>query len=199
MLEFHQISGVHIFPHSTVRKMQSRGRYQRFIIFCLATQLSSMTRLALAKLVAKHFGLTLTNGYNHVYVELSTSLIPNRIVEDDGSLPAIRGPKVIQKEGITCFRLTNLGVLAASVLDEITFEKRMLLLGAYLASENSGLFEDAKELIQKNIQSYPEFAFDLIKHGLAEFFDGRASHPLEIIPKRNNHVQADGSQVIKRS
>src|SRR5205807_1562957 len=124
MPEFQQVSGVHIFPHTTVRKVPSRGRYQRFIVFLLATQVSSMTRLAIAKLLAKNFKLTLANGYNHVYVELSTALIPNRIIEEYGSLPAVRGPRVLQKDGIKCFRLTNLGILAASVLDEIPYETR---------------------------------------------------------------------------
>jgi hypothetical protein len=78
-----------------------------------------MTKGALAKELAKKFKISLRNAYTHVYQELSDNLVPSGIVEVDGFLPATRGPRVFQMNGVPCFDLSLLGIVVAASLDEI--------------------------------------------------------------------------------
>jgi hypothetical protein len=55
----------------------------------------------------------------HGYKELNDNLVPSGIVEVDGFLPATRGPRVFQMNGVPCFRLSLLGTVVAASLDEI--------------------------------------------------------------------------------
>jgi hypothetical protein len=56
-----------IFPKSQAAGISLRGTHQRYILVCLVQQqqLSSMTRSALAKELAKKFKISLRNAYTH--------------------------------------------------------------------------------------------------------------------------------------
>lgn len=66
-----------IFPKSQASGISLRGTHQRYILICLVQQLSSMTKGALAKELAKKFKISLRNAYTHVYKELNDNLVPS--------------------------------------------------------------------------------------------------------------------------
>ena len=172
------------FPEITIKKVSSRGNFQKFIIVTLATQISSMTRFALAKLLAKKFDISVRSAYEHVSVELTKCLIPKGIVEENGYLPAIRGPRVVQEHGTTCYRLTRLGMLIASTIDDISIDEKKHLLQRYMNSKDLGRAEaELREELMNNFQRYPEFTLELVKRAVYEFLDGRSDHPLDYIRK----------------
>jgi hypothetical protein len=174
---------VWVFPTSsgTIRK---RGTYQRFIIVCMTQQVSSITKRVLARQMAKKFGMSLRNAYTHTYIELNDSLIPSGIVEQDGVVPATRGPRVFQINGVPCFRLSKFGILVACSLDEIDIDKRMLLFAEYLETDSLWHQDPRKEELLSHLQAYPEFTLELLKRGVIEYLEGKADHPLSILPTR---------------
>jgi hypothetical protein len=176
-----------LFPRSKREKIPSRGLYQRFIIMLLALQLSSMTRRALAKPLATKFNLSQRSAYEHVSTELEKCLVPDGIVEKAGSVPAVRGPKIYQVDGIPCYRLTSLGILIASCLDEVSLDDRKRLLTNFLISKSGSgnLIADYKlrrELLF-HLKKYPEFTLGLVRDSVHRFLDGQLSHPLDSIPR----------------
>lgn len=178
-----------IFPKSKQEKISSRGLYQRYIITFLALQIPSMTRRALARPLAIKFNLSLRSAYEHVSIELEKSLVPDGIVERAESVPTDRGPRIYQEEGIQCYRLTNLGMLVASCLDEIGLDDRKRLLRNLLISNGyDDLVPDhnlRRELLSY-LEEYPQFTLELVKDGIRKFLDGKLNHPLDSIPKKSS-------------
>lgn len=174
---------VWVFP-TTDGKIRKRGTYQRFIIVCMTQQVSSITKRVLAKQVAKKFGMSLRNAYTHTYTELNDSLIPSGMVEQDGAVPATRGPRVFQINGVPCFRLSRLGILVACSLDEINIDKRMLLFMEYLDSDPLWRQDPRREELLSHLQAYPEFTLELLKRGVIEYLEEKVDHPLSILPTR---------------
>lgn len=174
---------VWVFPGAggTLRK---RGVYQRFIIVCMAQQVSSITKRVLAKEMAKKFGMSLRNAYTHTYMELNDSLIPGGVVEQDGAVPATRGPRIFQLNGVPCFRLSGLGMLVACGLEEIDIGERIQLFRQYLNSDRSWHHDSRRGELLSHLQAYPEFTLELLKHGTAQYLEGKVDHPLSILPTR---------------
>ena len=52
-------------PQESSLRISLRGTHQRYILVCLVQQLSSMTKGALAKELAKKFKISLRNAYTH--------------------------------------------------------------------------------------------------------------------------------------
>jgi hypothetical protein len=174
-----------LFPRSRNEdKVPVRGVYQRFIISSLALQLSSMTRRALAKLLAQKFGVSMRSGYEHVMKELEECLIPDGIVEVADTVPSVRGPRIYRTRGIPCYRLSSIGILIAASLDEINIDERKKLLRRFLMSENTltrSLDEHGiKEEILDHLQEYPQFTLELVEKGVSQFMEGRLKHPLDV-------------------
>lgn len=182
---------VQIFPASTVRALRRRGAYQRFIVVCLVQQVSSITKSVLAKQLAKKFGMSLKNAYTHTYMELNESLLPSGIVEQDGVLPATRGPRIFQLNGVPCFRLSALGMLVACSLDEIGINERILLFRRYLDADRSWQKDSRKEELLSHLQVYPEFTLELLKHGVSQYLEGKVEHPLSVLPMRKTSTFKD--------
>jgi hypothetical protein len=176
---------VWIFP-GTGGMLRKRGAYQRFIIVCMAQQVSSITKRVLARQMAKKFGMSLRNAYTHTYTELNASLIPSGIVEQDGAVPATRGPRIIQLNGVPCFRLSGLGMLLACGLDEIDIKDRMKLFRQYLDSDKSWRRDSRKGELLSHLEAYPEFTLELLKHGAAQYLQGKVDHPLSVLPMRKS-------------
>lgn len=177
---------VWIFPGAggTLRK---RGTYQRFIIACMAQQVSSITKRVLAKQMAKKFGMSLRNAYTHTYTELNDSLLPGGIVEQDEVVPATRGPRIFQLNGVPCFRLSGIGTLMACCLEEeIDADERAQLLRRYLDSDRSWRQDSRKDELLSHLQAYPEFTLELLKHGATQYLQGKVDHPLSILPTRQS-------------
>lgn len=185
MSKIRHLHKVRVFQYSKDGTLSNRALYQRFIILCLGSQASSMTRGALAKLFAKRFNIHNRTAYGHVLIELQECLMPYKIVEEEGIIPALRGPLIVQEGGIPCYRLTNIGTLIFSCLEELSYEERKKILERYLAYEN---ISDIDELILReqlllHLAEYPEFTLELVKQGVSQFLDGQISHPFDIVPK----------------
>ncbi|UVS68405.1 hypothetical protein [Nitrososphaera viennensis] len=181
---------VWIFPSGARGTLRKRGAYQRFIVACMAQQVSSITKRVLAKQMARRFGMSLRNAYTHTYTELNESLIPGGIVEQDGAVPATRGPRIFQLDGVPCFRLSGLGMLLACCLDEIDIDRRALLFRQYLDSDRSWRRDPRKDELLSHLKAYPEFTLELLKHGASQYLEGKADHPLSAFPTRKRKSPA---------
>jgi hypothetical protein len=168
-------------------KIPVRGAYRRFIIFSLALQLSSMTKRALAKLLAQEFGISMRSAYEHVMIELKECLVPDGIVEVAGTVPSVRGPKIYQTKGIPCYRLSSIGILVAAALDEINMDERKKILQRFLTSEDImlplSLSERGRMEILEHLQEYPQFTLELVEKGVSQFLEGKLEHPLDIFQR----------------
>jgi len=178
-----------LFPkNKNENKVPNRGLYQRYIISLLALNISSMTKRALAKPLAKEFGVSMRSAYEHVMKELEECLIPDGIVELADLVLSVRGPRIYQTRGIPCYRLSNIGILIAAALDEISIEERKKILQRFLASESqlkSSNEHDIKEEILDHLQKYPQFTLELVQKGVSQFLEGRLKHPLDIFLQRS--------------
>lgn len=176
-----------LFPRRRNKdKIPVRGVYQRFIISSLALQLSSMTKRALAKLLAQKFGVSMRSAYEHVMIELEQCLIPDGIVEIEGTIPSDRGPRIYQTKGIPCYRLSGIGILIAATLDEMNIDQRKKILQHFLASEDLlpwSLNKRGVKEIQDHLQEYPQFTLELVEKGVTQFLEGRLKHPLDIFQR----------------
>ena len=150
----------------------------------LALQLSSMTKRALAKLLAQKFGVSMRSAYEHVMIELEQCLILDGIVEVEGTIPSDRGPRIYQTRGIPCYRLSGIGILIAATLDEISIDQRKKILQHFLGSEDMLLRSlnkrGVKEEILDHLQEYPQFTLELVEKGVSQFLEGKLMHPLDI-------------------
>ncbi len=179
-----------IFPKSQASGISLRGTHQRYILVCLVQQLFSMTKGALAKELAKKFEISLRNAYTHVYQELNDNLVPSGIVEVDGFLPATRGPRVFQMNGVPCFRLSLLGTVVAASLDEIDVEKWIELLQQYLGDDSivQQIGRDTKDEILSHLDKFPDFTLELIRYCVVQFLEGKTRYPLENLKKKKHRL-----------
>jgi hypothetical protein len=179
-----------LFPkNKNENKVPIRGLYQRYIISLLALNISSMTKRALAKPLAKEFGVSMGSAYEHVMKELEECLIPDGIVELADLVLSVRGPRIYQTRGIPCYRLSNIGILIAAALDEISVEERKKILQRFLASESllskSSNERGIKEEISDHLQKYPQFTLELVQKGVSQFLEGMLKHPLDIFLQKS--------------
>ena len=186
MISSQNVYKLRIFVPGKNKTLSSRSIHQRFIIMTLAFEVSSMTRGAIAKRFARRFGTTTKNAYPQVLMELQKCLIPSGIVEQEGSIQPMRGPLILQVHGIPCYRLTSLGLLIASCIDDISIDDRIKLLQRYLAAESISNFDEliVREQLLAHLREYPEFTLELVKHGASQFLEGQIDHPFDIIPRR---------------
>lgn len=148
-----------------------------------------MTKGALAKLLAKECGVSINTAYEHVLKEVNSCLIPDDVIEEDGRIPPVKGPRQFQVFGISCYRLTDLGLLIASSLDEIPIDKRFGIIETYFTSFNpSNSYEVyMKTQVTHHMQEYPEITLQLVKFGVCQFLMGRINHPFDIFFKGKDH------------
>jgi hypothetical protein len=177
---------IRIFPRNRSFSISTKGKYQRYIIVCLAQQLSSMTKGAIAKELARRFKIPIKSAYTHAYQELNENLVPRGIVEVEGFLPATRGPKIVQVSGVPCFRLSPFGILVAASLNELRIKTRAELLQRYLNDPASHQTGSDKDDLLSHLDKFPEFTLDLVRHSVSEFLEGRAKDPLEKLSMKNN-------------
>ena len=85
------------------------------IIIILATKQNpaDRTRTAISQNIAKKQGIIWKNIYSGIFHDLDEILIPLDLVEEEGRLPLLRGPKALQEKGIPFYRLTQRGLLTA--------------------------------------------------------------------------------------
>jgi hypothetical protein len=84
----------------------------------------------------------------------------------DSFLPATRGPRVFQMNGVPCFRLSLLGTVVAASLDEIDVEKRIELLQQYLGDDSivQQIGRDTKDEILSHLDKFPDFTLELNRY-----------------------------------
>lgn len=163
----------------------NRGLYQRCIIASLAIEPSKMTKRALSKDLAQKFGISVGAAYDRILRELNESLIPDGIVQEAGSVPPIRGPKILRVTGIPFYSLTDIGILTAASLDELNVNERSNLLQEFLASKTAySLNDQEKKELLYHLEKYPKFTLEMIKNGVSQFIDQKIEHPLDIIHER---------------
>jgi hypothetical protein len=183
---------VYIFPTSKARRLKRRGIYQRFIIACMTLNLSTITRRVIAIQMAKKFGMSPKNAHAHTNIELSESLIPSGIVQYAGTIPATRGPRILQLNGIPCFRLSLLGTLVASCIEEIGIEERVILLRRYLDSDRAWQQDQRKDELLSHLAAYPEFTLELVKQCVSRYLEGEEDSPLSTLPIKKSRELREG-------
>jgi len=170
-----------IFEHCKDNSLRSRGVKQRLIIrFLASVQVADITRGVLARHLASELGISRPNAYHYAYKELEVCLIPNGIVEETGIIMPARGPGQLQDAGIPCYRLTELGMLVASSLEELGIEKQKELLHRYLVLckvSNAAEFS-VNERFLSMLRNHPESAVELASYCVRDFIHGRSTCPL---------------------
>ena len=157
----------------------SRGIKQRCIIRFLALA-PDQTRNSIAKELVRDLGMRPSNSYSHVFKELEKCLIPNGIVEESGHKKTSMGPKALQESGIPAFRLTDVGMLVATSIEELGFEKRVEIVERYLiskATSNPGQFP-LYEFMLAQFHGDPKTKLRLIESGVSGFIEGKIEHPI---------------------
>lgn len=185
---------VHTF-YKSKRAICSKGVKQRLIIKLLASQKSyyypsskpDITRGVLAKYLSDKLGISAVNAYHYVFKELDECLVPNGFVEEHGAVATGKGPGLLQKTGIPCYRLTLLGMLVASTLeDEFDLQKRIELVRHYLKSKkvlDTNEFSSIEELLLR-LQRYPQKTLELIRYSVMEYINGKTRNPLDSIKRQ---------------
>jgi hypothetical protein len=126
-----------------------------------------MTKGALAKELAKKFKISLSLKCLHPRISgVKRQSCSIRYCRVDGFLPATRGPRVFQMNGVPCFRLSLVGTVVAASLDEIDVEKRIELLQQYLGDDSivQQIGRDTKDEILSHLDKFPDFTLELIRY-----------------------------------
>jgi hypothetical protein len=168
------------------KHLSTHALRQRFILKSLALykqQPLYTTRGNLSILLAREFNISKKNAYQYVFKELQKCLIPNQFVEEAGNVLTTKGPRILQRKGIPSYRLTKMGILVTSALEELEIKKRKELLEDYLISAKiSNIYEfSVNEQLLFQLRKHPEFALESIRQGVIKYIEGRTNHPFDII------------------
>ncbi|MGI0019166.1 MAG: hypothetical protein ACREAY_01705 [Nitrososphaera sp.] len=157
----------------------SRGIKQRCMIRFLALA-PGQTRNSIAKKLVLELGMRPSNSYSYVFKELEKCLIPSGIVEESGYKKTGMGPRALQESGIPTFRLTHVGMLVATSIEELGFEKRIEIVERYLiskATSNPSQFP-LYEFMLAQFHGDPKTKLQLIESGVFGFIEGKIEHPI---------------------
>jgi len=143
-------------------ELTGEAKRQRSIIIILATKQNpaDRTRTAISQNIAKKQGIIWKNIYSGIFHDLDEILIPLDLVEEEGRLPLLRGPKALQEKGIPFYRLTQRGLLTALAIYEIEDKIRILDLFYNNMPEKEKKFE---KTIKKLYEIAPVFVFSLFE------------------------------------
>lgn len=124
-------------------ELTGEAKRQRSIITILAIKQNptDRTRTTISQNIAKKQGIIWKNIYSGIFRDLDEVLIPLGLVEEEGRLPLLRGPKALQEKGIPFYHLTQRGLLVALSLNEIENKTRILDLFFSQISEKEKKFE----------------------------------------------------------
>ncbi|AIF85374.1 hypothetical protein NTE_03345 [Candidatus Nitrososphaera evergladensis SR1] len=170
----------------------SRGIKERCIIKSLARN-PGQTRNSVAKDMARELGLPFSNAYGYVFKELEGCLVPNGIIQEAGRKKTKMGPRALQESGIPSFRLTEAGMIVAASLGELELQKRMEMVEKCLTSRavaNSSEFPFYESVLAR-FRSNPKAKLQLVETGVAEFIEGKISHPIiPLLEESKEQLQA---------
>lgn len=143
-------------------ELTGEAKRQRAIITILAIKQNptERTRTAISQNIAKKQGIVWKNIYSGIFRDLDEILIPLGLVEEEGRLPLLRGPKALQEKGIPFYHLTQRGLLVALSLEEIENKTRVLDLFFSHASEKERKFE---KTVHKLYETTPIFVFSVFE------------------------------------
>ena len=180
-------STIAIFDTFKTRKNKFTGeaKRQRGIIAHLATEQSPelRTRTSIAHAIARQHGILWQNIYSGIFRDLDEVLIPAGVVREGGRLPLRRGPKALQLEGVPFYELTDSGILVASSIEELRYN-RMKLLQSHISSlsasdSNSKLMKEGLLFL---IVVAPSFVSKIINEYIYAYSTGAVDNiaPLDI-------------------
>lgn len=180
------LSSFHLFKTYKNKYLSTHALRQRFILKSLALykqQPLYMTRDNLSTLLAREFNISKKNAYQYIFKELQKCLIPNQFVEEAGNVLTTKGPRILQRKGIPSYRLTKMGILVTSALEELEIKKRKELVEDYLISAKIlNIYEfSVNEQLLFQLRKHPEFALESIRQGVLKYIEGRINHPFDII------------------
>jgi len=159
-------------------ELTGEAKRQRSIITSLAIKQNpaERTRTAISQIIAKKQGIIWKNIYSGIFRDLDEILVPLGIVEEEGRLPLLRGPKALQEKGIPFYHLTQRGLLIALALDEIANKTKILELFFSQASEKERKFENS---IEKIHETAPRFIISIFEKYARAYCDDRIK---ELLP-----------------
>jgi hypothetical protein len=187
------LSSIHLFKTYKNKHLSTHALRQRFILKSLVLyeqQPLYTTRGNLSILLAREFNISKKNAYQYVFKELQKCLIPNQFVEEAGNVLTTKGPRILQRKGIPSYRLTKMGILVTSALEELEIKKRKELLEDYLISAKiSNIYEfSVNEQLLFQLRKHPEFALQSIRQGVIKYIEGKINHPLDIIQNSQGNL-----------
>lgn len=143
-------------------ELTGEAKRQRAIITILAIKQNptDRTRTAISQNIAKKQGIIWKNIYSGIFRDLDEILIPLGLVEEEGRLPLLRGPKALQEKGIPFYHLTQRGLVVALSLTEIENKTRVLDLFFSQTSEKERKFE---KTIKRLYEITPIFVFSIFE------------------------------------
>ena len=151
------------------------------------------TRPAIAKQIAQRSGTARKNIYSGVFLDLTKTLIPLGLVEEEGRLPLKRGPKVLQESGMPYYRLTLEGMVVCLALHEVPGWSDMLRQVLDGVTDDTPL-KDA--LLRLDVFA-PSFVHSLIESYVRAYCTGSIE---KLLPLSSSGLRAaaDGSVRIQR-
>lgn len=187
------LSSIHLFKTYKKKHLSTHALRQRFILKSLALykqQPLYMTRGNLSTLLAREFNISKKNAYQYIFKELQKCLIPNQFVEEAGNVLTTKGPRILQRKGIPSYRLTKMGILVTSALEELEIKIRKELVEDYLISAKIlNIYEfSVNEQLLFQLRKHPKFALESIRQGVLKYIEGRTNHPFDIIQNSQGNL-----------
>lgn len=180
----------------TKDNLTGEANRQRSIISILSSRdnPTEKTRTGISQLIAKDHGIAWKNIYSGIFRDLDEALIPMGIVEEQGRLPLMRGPKALQEKGIPYYHVTKRGLLVALAISGTGSQGR--LLGEFFAKS-----EPAEKAFQKTIlnlqKSSPNFTYSIFQKYVRAFCENKFGDllPFDLTRLRDIH---DESLIIQK-
>ena len=164
-------------------KLTGEAIRQRGIITHLAMEYNPeiKTRTAIAHAIAKKHGIMWQNIYSGIFRDLDEVLVPLSIVKEEGRLPLRRGPRALQKEGVPHYGLSKIGLIVASVLEELG-DSRIKLLERYIGTLSGN--EPTQKLFSEGIllllKVSPSFVFKIMNLYVTSYIQGTVTNLVPI-------------------
>lgn len=104
----------------TKDQLTGKAKRQRKIIKIIndVAYSSQRTKVEISKKISAEYKQSWKNTYSGVYEDIENALLPHGIIEKEGQIPLKRGPRSLQKEGTSFYKLTKTGVLLLYCIEE---------------------------------------------------------------------------------
>lgn len=155
----------------TKKDITAEAKRQRAIIVIMAQNGKPVerTRVEISRKIGKEQNTTWKNVYSGIFRDLDETLLPLKLVEEEGRLPLKRGPKALQEKGIPYYRLTEAGLFIALSIKE-TREKENILDKFFSMQEN--VDKEFFEILKKLTEFAPRFFYSLVEKYVRKYCQG---------------------------